>query len=153
MDVLKQIRIRAGIEPGLDNSYGIKATDKAGMRAAILAERNIEFCFEGHRFWDLRRMRLLSVLDKKTKTGVEAIAINPDGSEMDLTAAANLAKTYQLKESQFKYIVRQVPNTGAKENIVPESYYFFPISQSSIDKNPKLLQNNAWGGTFNPTLE
>ena len=133
--------------------YGIKATDKAGMRDAILAERNVEFCFEGHRFWDLRRMRRLDVLNNKTKYGVEAIAINANGSEMDLTVAAGLAKTYQLKENQFKYIVRQVPNTGAKENILPDSYYFFPISQSSIDKNPKLLQNKDWGGTFNPTLE
>ncbi len=153
MDILKEIRIRAGIEPGSDGMYGIQATDKASMRDAILDERNIEFCFEGHRFWDLRRMRRLDVLNNKTRYGVEAIAINADGSEMDLNVAAGLAKTNQLKEDQFKYIVRQVPNTGAKENILPDSYYFFPISQSSIDKNPKLLQNKDWGGTFNPTLE
>lgn len=153
MEILKEIRIRAGIEAGSDGLYGIKATNKAGMRDAILAERNVEFCFEGHRFWDLRRMRRLDVLNNKTKYGVEAIAINADGSEMDLTVAAGLAKTYQLKENQFKYIVRQVPNTGAKENILPDSYYFFPILQSSIDKNPKLLQNKDWGGTFDPTLE
>ncbi len=53
---------------------------------------------------------------------MEAIAVNPDGSEMELTAAANLAKTYQLKENQFKYGVRQVPNTGAKVNILPDTY-------------------------------
>ncbi|WP_240452875.1 MULTISPECIES: RagB/SusD family nutrient uptake outer membrane protein [Sphingobacterium] len=82
----------------------------------------MEFSFEGHRFWDLRRMRRLDLLNNKTKFGVEAIAVNPDGSEMELTAAANLAKTYQLKENQFKYGVRQVPNTGAKVNILPDTY-------------------------------
>lgn len=153
MDILKEIRMRAGLEAGNDGMYGIKAVDKAGLRDAILAERNIEFCFEGHRFWDLRRMRRLDVLHNKTKYGVEAIAINTDGTEMDLTVAGGLAKTYQLQENQFKYVLRQVPNTGAKENIVPDSYYFFPILQTSIDKNPKLLQNKDWGGTFNPTLE
>lgn len=153
MGILKEIRSRAGILAGSDGQYGIKASDKATLRDAILAERNIEFSFEGHRFWDLRRLRRLDLLNNTTKHGIEAIAVNTDGSEMDLTIAANLAKTYGLQENQFKYIVRQVPNTGAKVNIVPDTYYFFPISQSSIDKNPKLLQNKDWGGTFNPTLE
>jgi len=84
---------------------------------------------------------------------VEAIAINPDGSEMDLKAAANLAKSYQLKENQFKYNVLQVPSTGNKVNLVPDTYYFFPIAQSVIDKNRSIKQNKDWGGEFNPTLE
>ncbi|MEZ0450650.1 RagB/SusD family nutrient uptake outer membrane protein [Sphingobacterium thalpophilum] len=153
MSILKQIRMRAGIEPGADNNYGIVAGNKTEMREALLAERNIEFCFEGHRFWDLRRLRRLSVLNNTTKHGVEAIAINPDGSEMDLKAAANLAKSYQLKENQFKYNVLQVPSTGNKVNLVPDTYYFFPIAQSVIDKNPSIKQNKDWGGEFNPTLE
>jgi len=152
LDLLKEIRQRAGIEPRSDGRYGIAATDRPSMREAILAERNIELCFEGHRFWDLRRLRRLDVLDNTTKNGVEAIAVNPDGSEMDLTAAANLANAYQLTEDQFRYVVRQVPNTGAKVNIVPDAYYFFPISQSAIDKNPNLRQNKDWGGDFDPEL-
>lgn len=153
LDILKQIRMRAGIEAGADGNYGITATDRIQMRDAILAERNIEFCFEGHRFWDLRRSRKLNVLNNTTKYGVEAIAINFNGTEMDLDDAANLARTYQLKENQFKYRVLQVPNTGNKVNLVPDTYYFFPIAQSVIDKNPNIVQNKDWGGTFNPTME
>ena len=151
--LLKQIRMRAGIEPGGDSSYGIVAGNKSDMREALLAERNIEFCFEGHRFWDLRRLRKLAVLNNKTKQGVEAIAINANGSDMDLKTAADLAKNYQLKENQFKYNVLQVPSTGNKINLVPDTYYFFPIAQSVIDKNPNIKQNKDWGGEFNPTLE
>lgn len=60
---------------------------------------------------------------------------------MDLNDAAILARANQLKENQFKYSVSQVPNTGNKVNLVPDTYYFFPIAQSVIDKNPNILQN------------
>lgn len=152
MSLLREIRQRAGILPGNDGNYGIIASTKEQMRDAILAERNIELCFEGHRFWDLRRLRKLHILDNTTKHGIEAIAINPDGSEMDLGIASELARTYQLKEENFKYRVLQVPNSGAKVNIVPDTYYFFPVSQSVLDKNPKIEQNKDWGGTFDPTI-
>ena len=153
LEMLKKIRQRAGIEPGADNNYGIIGTSKEQLREAILAERNIEFCFEGHRFWDLRRLRKLNLLNNKTKFGVESIAINPDGSEMDLDVAAGLARNYQLTEKNFKYSLLQVPRSGAQVNIVPDTYYFFPISQTVIDKNPKILQNKDWGGTFDPTIQ
>lgn len=153
LDILKKIRQRAGIEAGLDGSYGITANNRDQVREAILAERNIEFCFEGHRFWDLRRHRKLSVLHNKTKYGVEAIAINPNGTEMDIEQAATLARTYQLSESQFKYSLLQVPRSGARVNIVPDTYYFFPIAQSVLDKNSKIKQNKDWGGTFDPTIQ
>jgi hypothetical protein len=29
-------------------------------------------------------------------------------------------------------------------------YYFFAIPQTAIDNNPKLEQNNTWGGAFDP---
>ena len=93
------------------------------------------------------------MLNNTTKYGVEAIAITNDGTDMDLDEAALLAKSYQLRENQFKYSILQVPNTGNKVNLVPDTYYFFPIAQSVIDKNSNIKQNKDWGGTFNPTLE
>lgn len=153
LDILKEIRKRAGIEAGSDGSYGITASNKEEMREAILAERNIEFAFEGHRFWDLRRLRMLDRLDGTTKHGVEAIAINPDGSNMPMSTARSKANAYELVESDFKYDLLQVPRSGVKVNSVPDTYYFFPIQESVLDKNKALEQNNNWGGTFNPTLE
>ncbi|MCI0920489.1 RagB/SusD family nutrient uptake outer membrane protein [Sphingobacterium rhinopitheci] len=153
IDILTQIRKRAGIEAGLDGKYGITAASREDIREAILLERSIEFCFEGHRFWDLRRLRKLAVLHNKTKFGVEAIAINTNGTEMDLDEAASLARAYQLKEDHFKYTLLQVPRSGAQVNLVPDTYYFFPIAQSVLDKNTKLQQNKDWGGTFDPTIQ
>lgn len=153
VSLLKEIRSRAGIAPGSDGMYGIVATNKEELREIILAERNIEFAFEGHRFWDLRRLRMLDRLDGTTKHGVESIAINSDGSEMPMGIARSKASEFALTESDFKYSVLQVPLSGVKVNSVPESYYFFPIQESVLDKNNALEQNNNWGGTFNPTLE
>ena len=153
LTMLKQIRKRAGIEAGDDGKYGITATTREEIREAILAERNIEFCFEGHSFWDLRRLRMLDRLDGKTKHGVEAIAINPDGTEMPISEAKTKAENNELTEKDFTYSILQIPFTGVKVTSVPEKYYFFPIKKSSIDLNSNIEQNNNWGGTFNPALE
>lgn len=57
-DVIKAIRSRAGI--GLDNGdqylESIKG-DKDAMRELIRNERRLELCFEGFRFYDLRRWK------------------------------------------------------------------------------------------------
>ncbi len=152
MDILQQIRKRAGIEPGADGNYGIVAANRQQMRQAIVDERNIELCFEGFRFWDLRRWRMFNVLDNGTKHGVEAIAVNANGSEMPLTEAKTDADKNTLTEENFKYSILQAPQAGVKVNSLPDKYYFFPIPQSVLVKNPNLQQNVDWGGSFDPTL-
>lgn len=55
-DVIKAIRRRAGI--GLTNNDAYLETAKGSketMRELIRNERRLELCFEGFRFWDLRR--------------------------------------------------------------------------------------------------
>lgn len=155
IDMLKQIRKRAGIEAGADGLYGLKVSNREEIRQAILDERNVELCFEGHRFMDLRRTRNMMKLNGLQKFGIEAIAINEDGSEMDIAEASQKAKTYALTPENFKYILRMVPISAIAENkfLIQESYYFFPIQESKILENPNLEQNNNWGGTFNPTME
>lgn len=151
-DMLKKIRQRAGIEPGSNGNYGISATTREQMRQAIMDERNIELCFEGFRFNDLRRWRRFDLLNNKTKSGIEAIAIQPNGTEMNIAQARTLAQANQLTEENFKYVVLQVPQSGVKVNVLPDKYYFAPIQQSIIANANKLLQNKDWGGTFDPTL-
>ena len=146
-DVLKTIRSRAGIEPGDDSMYGLNSgMTREEMRDAIYQERRIEFAFEGKRFSDLRRARRWHLLDGTKKYGLEAFLKeefkNPDGS---------LTKDEFLPED-FTYEVREVLNT-IKEMVVPETYYFYPIKKSDIEKNPNLEQTIGWdGGTFNPEL-
>lgn len=155
IEMLKQIRKRAGIEAGADGLYGLKVGSQEEIRKAILDERNIELCFEGHRFWDLRRTRNMMQLKGQTKHGLEAIPVSADGSDMDLAEAKKKADKFELTTGDFRYSVLQIPfNPNAeKEFIIDESYYFFPIQKVNLDENPNLEQNNNWGGTFNPTME
>ncbi len=57
-DVIKAIRQRAGIGVNEADQYleSVKG-DKDRMRELIHNERRIELCFEGFRFWDLRRWK------------------------------------------------------------------------------------------------
>ena len=155
IDMLKQIRKRAGIEAGADGLYGLSVGSREAIRKAILDEREIELCYEGHRFWDLRRTRNMMKLAGWTKHGIEAIAINPDGTDMDLNEAREKTNNYELTTGDFRYIIHQVPYTEAAERefVIEESFYFFPIQKVNLDENPNLEQNNNWGGTFNPTME
>ena len=154
-DMLKQIRKRAGIEAGADGLYGLKVGSREEIRQAILDERHIELCYEGHRFWDLRRTRNMMMLAGWTKHGIEAIAVNPDGSDMDLNIARDRIAKNELTTGDFRYVIHQVPYTEAAERqfVIEESFYFFPIKKTYLDENPNLEQNNNWGGTFNPTME
>jgi len=57
-DVIREIRLRAGI--GLENGDAYLEeckADKDKMRQLIRNERRIELCFEGFRFFDLRRWK------------------------------------------------------------------------------------------------
>jgi len=55
-DVIKAIRRRAGVGTSNGDPYleSVK-NDKTAMRQLIRNERRLELCFEGFRFWDLRR--------------------------------------------------------------------------------------------------
>lgn len=57
-DVIKRIRSRAGVGSGNGDAYLEECkTDKDKMRELIRNERRLELCFEGFRFWDLRRWK------------------------------------------------------------------------------------------------
>ena len=51
--ILAAIRTRAGIEQ--PDVYLSNVSSKESMRQLIRNERRLELCFEGQRFWDLRR--------------------------------------------------------------------------------------------------
>ncbi|MPN01052.1 hypothetical protein SDC9_148252 [bioreactor metagenome] len=62
-DIVKKIRSRAGI---ISTAY-VDGLDKNGLASLIRNERRIELCFEGFRFWDLRRWNDLSGMNEPVK--------------------------------------------------------------------------------------
>lgn len=145
-------RKRAGIDAGSDGLYGLDAgMSRSQMFSAILWERQIEFAFEGKRFWDLRRWKLIeATLNGKRRTGIKLTLKTGTGiptaaqlkSTRDGLSLDDMYKNYFTFESTIK-------DTKYTINWQP-SYYFFAILPAAIQNNPSLQQNNTWGGTFDP---
>lgn len=62
-DVVNRIRKRAGIT---STAY-VASLDKVGLEQLIRNERRVELCFEGFRFWDLRRWNDLTAMNESMK--------------------------------------------------------------------------------------
>ncbi|MBL7737363.1 MAG: RagB/SusD family nutrient uptake outer membrane protein [Chitinophagaceae bacterium] len=85
---------------------------------AIQHEREIELCFEGHRFFDVRRWKIAMDTEAKPLLGVH------------IEKAIGGALTYSYPQIQ-----------GRKFS---EAHYLFPIPTYEMNKNTKLTQNPGY---------
>ena len=161
------IRKRAGIEAGTDNMYGL-TTGLTGtsLAMAVLYERQIEFAYEGKRYWDLRRWRLLeSTLNGIKREGL-TIVLKPNGSPYTdyLSATRNNLITSEGLDAIYTQYFSYSPVSVGSSSALGELFYldatpiafqpadyFFGITPNAIISDPNLQQNNTWGGPFNPT--
>ena len=112
-DVIKAIRKRAGFVQ--DNYLESIKSDKDAMRVLIRNERRLELCFEGFRFWDLRRW--------KSNLTESAQGINIQGT----TAAPTYTKIPSVENRVFA-----------------DHMYYGPIPYSETLKFKALIQNKGW---------
>jgi hypothetical protein len=171
---LTAIRARAGIEAGSNNMYGLTAgLSGTNLVNAILYERQIELAYEGKRYWDLRRWKLLeSTLNGKKRQGL-AIILKPNNTGTDYlsvissvngqTLRDNLVAQYGLDYVYTNYFsaVPMVIGTSSTPGELkyldssPIAYqtadYFFGMPTNTINNDPNIQQNNTWGGPFDPT--
>jgi hypothetical protein len=115
-----QIRYRAGL-PGITVS---DASDKVKMRNIIKQEWQTEFFLEDHRYYDLRRWMDAPAAYRKQITGLDVNA--------------------KSAERQSFYTVRVWNTESAMKRVWNNKMYFYPIDQSVLDKNGKLVQNPGW---------
>jgi hypothetical protein len=141
LNVLYKIRERAGILPGTGGNYGITATSKEGIRQVYQDERFVEFAFEGKRWDDLRRWKKFDYLRSLVQRHGIAVELKP--GETDVKPMDDI----QVVWTKFK----STPVMTDRQDIaVKDQYYIYGIPKSVLDRNPKLEQNNNWGGTFDP---
>ena len=114
-EALKPVRQRAGMP-------AVTATG-ADLLEAIKNERRIEFAFEEHRYFDVRRWK---EAPKYFGSTVHAITIKkyPDGK-----------KTYE---------VDKLRSDVGGDRKWDDKMYWLPISKSEMDKNPNLVQNPGY---------
>ncbi len=116
---LKLIRRRAGIEAGADGMYGLDTNmSQEEMRKAIQLERRLELCFEGFRFFDVRRWMIAEETDNAMMHGLE------------------LTHTGKSMTSGYEWRIVDV-----RKRVFRQSMYFWPIPYNETVKTPELLQN------------
>ncbi len=119
---LNKIRERAGIRQYTtgatdENCIHVDLNDQAEMRKLIRAERRVELSCEGIRYDDLRRWK-----EAENVLNGDFYGMNFSGRD----------------ESSF-YV-----RTPYLKRVYKKAYYWFPIHQSEIDKNDKLVQSPYW---------
>lgn len=125
-ECLRLIRRRAGIEAGADGNYGLKAgMTQQEMREAIRLERQLELCFEGFRFFDVRRWMIAEETDNQEMHGLEL--------------------THTGKNMNTGYTWRIVP---VRKHVFRKSMYFWPIPYAETVKTPELIQNPYYETTI-----
>lgn len=150
--ILKAIRERAGIQPGIDGMYGLKkGMSKNDMVDAIMLERKIELAFEGKRYWDLRRRRLFETeLNGKSRQGMRPHFVEGMNSDK----LKEIENTADFENDYAKYFKDELYDTDLKYTIDYRSnYYFFGLPNKHLETNSKLEQTSGWNdGTFDPLL-
>lgn len=159
-DMIRQTRVRAGIQVGTKD-YGLAlATDKLKMRDLIMNERMVEFAMEGKRFHDLRRTRRLSqlngrTLDKVTYTLKTVPQISNTKTFLETVNSQGVFNRDTInmnnKTSYSKFFTITVTSAVTTPISTSPDYYFFALPSTFMNSSPLLDQTINWdGGIFDP---
>ena len=107
---LNQVRANAGMPD-------VTVSGKDDFRKAVQREWRVEFAFEDHRFWDVRRWKI----GQDTQTSVSGVEITSNGA------------------------VKSYKRTLVENRTWDDKMYLYPIPQSELFCNPNLgPQNDGW---------
>ncbi|WP_290708853.1 RagB/SusD family nutrient uptake outer membrane protein [Flavihumibacter sp. CACIAM 22H1] len=148
LQVLKDIRQRAGITAGNDGNYGITANSTAAIREAYIKERQVEFAFENKRFGDLRRWKRYDILNNQGARHGLYITIK-EGETLPLPS-----DNIMTPAVRSKFVARYIDNLDGDETFkfnLDLNHWFYAIPPNQISQSKNVLeQNNEWGGSFDP---
>ena len=107
---LNQVRANAGMP-------NVTVTGTKNFREAVQREWRVEFAFEDHRFWDVRRWKI----GEATQKQINGVEIVKNGSKLDYSLIKVESRTWADK------------------------MYLYPIPQNELYSNPNLNpQNQGW---------
>jgi hypothetical protein len=109
LDAINQVRANADMPD-------VEATTQAAFRDAVRREWRVEFAFEDHRFWDVRRWKM-----------GQSVMGQIDGVEI-VKSGSNLSYSRKMVETR---------TWSDKMNL-------YPIPQAETFNNPNLTQNPGW---------
>ena len=148
LDVLFQIRRRAGIEAGEDARYGITSNSMDEIREAYIKERQVEFAYESKRFGDLRRWKRFDILNKQGARHGIYLVLKPGAplpSKYETIMEPEIRKNFQMD-----YIDNLDGDPTYYFNL-DLNHWFYALNPNQISQSMnKLKQNNEWGGDFDP---
>jgi starch-binding outer membrane protein, SusD/RagB family len=167
-NMIRLLRVRAGIVAGTQD-YGLAlATDAASMRRLILNERQVEFALEGMRYYDVRRTRNFALFTNRMSYKVNVKLPYTSGVIPSSGPVAGRIYLDVLNTSGFKprdtanlsnigvytsiFITPVIPVSleGANAISLPDKYYVYPLP-NLFTQTPIIQQTNGWaGGTFDP---
>jgi starch-binding outer membrane protein, SusD/RagB family len=116
VSALNAVRTRAAV--GLP---ALGAVTESELRSAIIKERQVELAFEDHRFWDVRRWKLLD-------------SANPDNVTEDVYGMQIIND-----EGTLKYTKKLVDDRTWNDKM-----YLYPIPYNETKINANLTQNTGW---------
>ncbi len=109
LDAINQVRANADMPD-------VEATTQAAFRDAVRREWRVEFAFEDHRFWDVRRWKMgQSVMGQ-----IDGVEIVRNGSDLSYSRKMVETRTWSDKMN------------------------LYPIPQAETFNNPNLTQNPGW---------
>ncbi len=147
IQVLKDIRTRAGIAAGPQQNYGITATTQSDIREAYIQERQVEFAFENKRFNDLRRWKRYDVLNKQGARHGLYITLK---TGQTVTPADNIMNGTVRAKFTANYIDNLDGDPNFKFNL-DLNHWFWALNPAQISQSQNvMLQNVEWGGSFDP---
>ena len=110
LDALNQVRANAGM-PAVD------ASSQAAFRDAVRREWRVEFAFEDHRFWDVRRWNI----GQETQGRIDGVEITRNGGAFNYRRTTVKTRTWNTRQN------------------------LYPIPQRELFCNPNLNpQNTGW---------
>lgn len=166
-DMVRQIRMRAGIEEGStvnnpNNDYGLKAAANPGqMRDLILNERMVEFAFENKRNSDLRRTRKMHLLNGElesiefqVKDPAAKTALEAGTPRFRETLNLNNKATYLQYFKPPVYVKFAVNNVSLLPFNIPQEHYFYTFNDDFVNRGVNIQPTIGWaGGTFDPLAD